>query len=96
MADVRGVVAILVSVANEGHLNVSASAGEECMIINLYFGGSAELSKYDGGNEVLVENVEQAGSRLRQKYMVTNNVYLRIKNTSGNAEIFGYDGVRTK
>ncbi len=96
MADVRGIVEDLQSVNDGAFLTIQPSTGEEWLIKNIYHGGAAELYKYDGVNEVLVDSDTESGSWIGWQFFATDNIYYRVKNVSGGAALIGYEGVRTK
>ena len=80
------------SVANGASLTIQPPAGVEWMLQNLYMGGAWELYKTDGSNPFLIANSPTAGSLQNRDMICTNGLYFTIKNVSGGAVYFGYDG----
>ena len=96
MAEYGETVESLESVNNDAFLTIQPPVGEEWEIFNIQHGGAAELYKYDGTNEVLIDTDSSGGAWASFKFFATNGNYMRVKNTSGAAAIMGYEGVRIK
>jgi hypothetical protein len=90
------VVADTASVANGNYMDIQPGAGAEWVIHNLYWADDTELYKYDGSNTIKFASNTGEGALINVFIHVTNGDYLRIKNTSGDSAICGYDGVITK
>lgn len=82
--------------ATSGYLDIAPAAGIEWVIHNIYCGNTAEIYWYDKTNEVLIYSVTGAAWITGIFAHCNNTYYLRIKNVSGSAADFGYDGIVTK
>jgi len=92
---VNDVVTAHSSVADTASLTIQPGTGAEWLIKNIYFGGAVELYRTDGTNAIKIDADPSAG-RLSGSWLLTNGVYLALKNVSGGAAYLGYDGMVTK
>lgn len=81
------------SVANNASLTIHPVSGAEWIIYNIYMGGAWELHRTDGTNDILMKKGNTYGSLEQRTLKATNGIYYYIKNISGGAAVFGYDGV---
>jgi hypothetical protein len=95
MAVSDSVVAYSNNLANDGYLAIQPSGTVEWVIHNIYCGGAFEIYWYDGTNEMLILAGTVYGWVSGIFSHCTNTKYLRVKNKSGGAQDFGYDGVIT-
>lgn len=93
---VNDIVTAHSSVANNASLTIQPGSGAEWLIKNIYYGGACELYRTDGTNTIKIDSDGSAGHRLSVSYLLTNGVYLSLKNVSGGAVYMGYDGLVTK
>ena len=84
------------SLANDGTYDVQPGSGEEWVVHNLYAAGSFELYLKNSTNTILIDSMTGAGGFFGMCYHLTNTQYLQIKNKSGSAAHFAYDGIQTK
>lgn len=84
------------SVANNASLTIQPGAGVEWLIKNLFYGAACEIYLSDGTNTIKIDSDGSAGGRFGLSILLTNAVYLTIKNVSGGAAYFSYNGVVTK
>lgn len=77
-------------------LSIRPTGTAEWIIFNFYFGGSWELYRTDGTHDVLIDFGSGSGSIQQRKMIASNGIYFKIKNVSGGAAYFGYDGVVKK
>jgi len=84
----------ITSVAAGAYLSIQPGAGVEWTIHNISvpIGTSAELYKYNGTNEILVDS-NPSGGWSGEFFHNTNSIYYRVKNTSASTAYFGYDGI---
>ena len=82
------------NLADDGEITAQPAGTAEAVIHNIYHGGDCEIYISDG-NATLFETLPGVGVVARH-YHVTNAEYLIIKNISGGAAGFRYDGVYTK
>ena len=80
--------------ADDGEITVQPAGTAEAVIHNIWHGGDCEIYLSDG-NATLIESPTGVGVEARH-YHVTNGQYLIIKNISGGAGGFGFDGMYTK
>ncbi len=92
---VNDVVTAHSSIADGSSLTIQPGSGAEWLIKNIYFGGAVELYRTDGTNAIKIDSDPSAG-RLSGSWLLTNGVYLALKNVSGGAAYLGYDGMVTK
>lgn len=94
------VVSALSSVDAGNYFDIQPSAGVEIVIHNItHQGADAELYFYDGSNLILIDihASGNVGAWWPNLHLHSNNTrYYRVKNISGSARLFGYDGVQTK
>lgn len=87
----------LQSVAAGAVLDIKPPSGEEWVIHNIYYhAGPVEINIFNGTLTIKADTDQTAGGRFGAVYHVTSTQWLQIKNTSGAAIIFGYDGIQTK
>lgn len=96
MAIGDAVVAYSNDLANNGYMALQPGADVEWVIHNIYCADDAEIYWYDGTNEMLVMSVTGAAWISGVFSHCTNAKYIRVKNKSGSAADFGYDGIVTK
>lgn len=82
---VGDVVSAHSSVSASGYLDIQPSAGAEWVIHNLYYGGSVEVYRTDGTNQILIDSDSGPGCRMGTVFHVTNTHYLSLKNTGASA-----------
>lgn len=92
---VNDVVTAHSSVADKASLTIQPGTGAEWLIKNVYFGGAVELYRTDGTNAIKIDS-DSSGGRMTGSWLLTNGVYLSLKNVSGAAAYLGYDGLVTK
>lgn len=90
-------VTAVTSVASGAYLTIQPGSGVEWVIHNLSvpLGTSAELYKYDGSNEILIDS-NLSGGWSGEFFHLTNSIYYRVKNTSVSTAYLGYDGIISK
>lgn len=93
---VGDVVSSLSSIDTDAYLDIQPGAGMEWVIHNIYHESDIQLEFYDGSNGVAFESVTGAGIYAKFAFHMTNSIRIRVKNTSGEAKLIGYDGVVTK
>ena len=84
------------NLADAGTLDAQPAAGGEAVIHNIWYGGAVEIYRNDGTNTVKIAEDDEAGITEFLTYHVTNDIYITIKNVSGGAADFGYDGIYTQ
>ena len=82
------------NLADDGEITAQPAGTAEAVIHNISHGGDCEIYRSDG-NDTLIETLEGVGNAARH-YHVTNAYYIKIKNISGGAGGFGFDGMYTK
>jgi hypothetical protein len=80
------------SVANSAVLTIQPTAGAVWVIQNLYMGGAWEIHRTDGTNDITIMAGVTADSIQNRDMLVSNTIYLTLKNVSGGAIYMGYDG----
>ena len=86
----------LESVGHAAYMTIQPGSGVEWSIHNIYGAAACELYVYNGAIEIKIDVTTEPKSWLSYFFDLTNAHYLRLKNVSGAAAIFGYDGVITK
>jgi hypothetical protein len=84
------------SVAPAAYLDIQPPTGEEWVIHNIYHASDVQLEFYDGTNSLIFDTDAGAGVYAKYAFHVTNSIRIRVKNTTGSAQLIGYDGVQTK
>jgi len=92
LGDTASVVLIA---AAAGVLAVQPAGTVEWVIHNIYYGGSVQVLITDGTNPITVFSDTTAGALLNCQFHVTNTKFVQIKNNSGGALFFSFDGVVT-
>jgi len=84
-------------IATTGTLDIKPSAGVEWVIHNIaYNGGTIELWKTDGTNNLKYDIDTTSGGRFNLSLHCTNAIWYQLKNISAAAVIASYDGMQTK
>ena len=83
------------NLANNGTVDIQPAGTVEAVIHNIYFGGDVEIYLNDGTNTVKIDEQKGDGVIAWLSYHVTNSIFITIKNVSGVAADFGYDGIIT-
>ncbi len=86
----------LQSIAAGSYLDIRPTAGVEWVIHNIYHEDRAQLSFYDGSNEIIFDVDYGLGVWAWYEFHCTNARRIRIKNMAGVAKLIGYDGIVTK
>jgi len=76
------------------YLDVQPPSGETWEITTIIHGANCELYFSDGTNQQLFNSGTGVDLFANCGYIVTNSHYIRIKNTSGSAALFGYMGIK--
>jgi hypothetical protein len=92
---VGDVAADIQSIADDDYLDIQPASGTELVVHNISAPGAAELHRYDGTNDILIQTIE-SGGWFRQAFHCTNAERYRVRNINGGAMLIGYDGIITK
>lgn len=85
-------VTALTSVNAAASLSVQPGASIEWLITNIYASGAYELYRTEGSNPIKIYT--GSGAEIKAvNFRCTNAQYFTIKNTTGGALYFGYDGI---
>lgn len=79
------------SLANNAYLNIKPAANVEWFITNLYCGGAWEFYMYDGTS--YIARVTGVAGYFEVALRCTAAYYYALRNVSGGAAYFGYDGI---
>ena len=77
------------------YLDIQPSVGQECVIHTIYHENGCELYLTDGSVEFKFDSDESGGVWYGLTLHVTNDLYVRIKQTNASASYVGYDGIET-
>lgn len=89
-------VGLVQSRAASEYMLVQPGSGSEYCIHNIVHAANCELYLTDGTNDVLFDTGSGNGGWIGQTFFVTYSRYLKVKNISAGAALFGYTGVQTK
>jgi hypothetical protein len=86
--------------ANNSEMDIRPGVGVEWIIHNLVFGAACEVyfKYYDGANTRTqkIDIRSTYGAIVDQVWHLSNTYWLSIKNVSGSASNFAYNGIITK
>lgn len=86
----------LSQIANGSYLSIQPTGTQEAVIHNIYCeDGSVEHYFTDGSNTIKFDSDTTNGTREGMFFHVTNTKYIKVKNVSGGALYFGFDGIYT-
>jgi hypothetical protein len=85
----------LSSVSSGSYLDIQPSGTVEAVIHNIYHSSDVQLEYFDGTNSVVFDSASGMGVYAKYSFHVTNAKRIRVKNTSGSAQLIGYDGIVT-
>lgn len=86
------------TVADDDYLTIQPSGSDEVIVHGVYPGGAAELYWYDGAKETLIDTIDGINFKSFEGrvFHLTNGVYLRCKNKSGDDLDMVADGIYSK
>jgi len=93
---VGDVVSDIQSINAGAYLDIRPATGVEWVIHNIYHASDVQLEFYDGTNSLIFDTDAGAGVYAKYAFHVNNTRRIRVKNTTGSAQLIGYDGVQTK
>jgi hypothetical protein len=80
-------------VENGAYASIRPGAGVYWIIHNIYWDGQVTLEKYDGSLSCIFTTDSAAGAERGCNYHVSNDHYIRVKNTHASNHIqVSYDG----
>jgi len=82
--------------AADAYMSIQPAAGVEWVIHNIYCGATCEVYWSNGSKEIPIFSATGAAWISGMFSHCTNGKYLKVKNKSGGASDFGYDGIITK
>jgi len=85
------------SLATGETLTIRPASGNEWIIHNLYYEGTADIYVVNADKSIKIEeNLEGPGALCIYWFHLTNNFYMRIVNVDGASKNAGYDGIISK
>ena len=90
------VVKGLSSIITGAFLTIQPGAGAEWIVHNIYHQADVELYVTDGSNDVKFDADSSFGAWTGMFFHLTNDQYLKVKNTNASSKFLGYDGVVSK
>src|SRR5689334_4633528 len=88
----------LEEVADGAYLDIQPASGVEAVIHNIYYDGPVSVALTDGTLTLAYDSDTAAGAREGYVGHVTEGIWLRVTNTSGDSSTIriGFSGVVTK
>lgn len=84
------------SVVGGGFLTIQPAVGVEAVIMAVYHDGPVELYFSDGTTDLRFDSDTTGGVFRNLAVHITNDRYLKVKNTDTVARNIAYDGIQTK